>query len=117
MQVETLNCPIDGSVMTDTSLWTDGLMKDYLPRLIYDINRNTLLVSKKYKCEACKRRFVAHDRALQFQLREAKLHMLLMKRSGVTAEFYSYVVNVSTRTGTLCFKLLVLFTFLKHSYF
>ena len=103
--MEPLHCPMDGTLMTDTSMWTDGLLKDYLPRLIYDINRNTLLISKRYKCEACKRGFVAHDRALQWQLKEAKLQMLLMKKSGVTAELYSYVVNVSTQTGIFCFKL------------
>ena len=109
MQMEPLSCPIDGTLMIDTSLWTDGLLKDYLPRLIYDINRNTLLVSKRYKCEACKRRFLAHDRALQWQLRKAKLQMLLLKKSGVTADLYSFIVNVSTQTGILRYNML--FTF------
>ena len=100
LQIESLVCPIDGSILGDTLLWTDGQRTDYKPRLIYDLTRNTFLVSKKYCCDGCKRQFVAHDRALQFQLSIAKLQMLIMKKSGVTSDFYSCVLNMLTTTGT-----------------
>ena len=100
MLIEELNCPLDGTALVDTSMWTDGSMKDYKPRLIFDMFRNTYLVSKKYTCDRCNRVFTAHDRALQWQLKRAKLQYLLMKRSGVTGELYSYVINVATATGT-----------------
>ena len=102
LQVESLVCPIDGASMIDTLFWTDGATnQDYKPRLIYDLTRNIYLVSKKYRCEMCKRLFVAHDRALQFQLKVAKLQLLVLKKSGVSFEFYSCVVNMSTTTGTI----------------
>ena len=100
LKIEELYCPLDGTALVDTSLWTDGSMKNYKPRLIFNMFRNTYLVSKKYSCDGCNRQFTAHDRALQWQLKRAKLEFLLMKRSGVTGELYSYVVNVATATGT-----------------
>ena len=100
LQHEQLNCPLDGSPLIDDSLWTDGSLKEFKPRLIFNLFRNTLLVSKVYKCDGCARQFLAHDRALQWQLQRAKLQFLLMKRSGVTGDLYSYVVNVATTTGT-----------------
>ena len=100
LQIEELNCPLDGSVLVDSSLWTDSSLQKYNPRLIFNLFRNTLLVSKVYKCDGCDREFLAHDRALQWQLQRAKLQFLLMKRSGVTGDLYSYVVNVATTTGT-----------------
>ena len=75
LEVESLVCPIDGHSLVDTLLWTDGQWTDYKPRLIYDLTRNTFLVSKKYRCQECKRQFVAHDRALQFQLTKARLQI------------------------------------------
>ena len=101
LEIESLHCPIDGASLVDTLLWTDGQWSDYKPRLIYDLSRNIFLVSKKYRCDGCQRKFVAHDRALQFQLTNAKLQILIMKKSGVSLDFYSCVLNMSTTTGTV----------------
>ena len=92
----SLNCPLHSTEhLADTNLWTSGENAAYMPRLLFNYGRNALLVSKLYKCCACKRSFYrSHDPHLVSQLPVAiKTDFHIFHKVGFTHSAYTLIQN------------------------
>ena len=95
-------CPVDGSNLLDSDLWTDSSNSAYKPRLIYSINRNYFLVSKRYLCSSCSKYYAAHNEHILRQVfTDVPSKFVLFKKRGITSDLLNFLVN-SVVTGKSC---------------
>ena len=94
-------CPIDGSNLNDSNLWTDSSNLAHMPRLIYSVSRNFYLISKRYFCQRCSKYYLAHNEQVMSQcFTNMPSKVVLFKKRGITTDLLNFLVN-SVVTGKM----------------
>lgn len=95
---KSLHCPYDGHKLRDSKKWTDASDIAYLPRILYGLERNVLLISRLYVCKHCDKKFRGHDDSLMSEACHQGVSppFIVFKKTGFTFALYTYIVNSIT---------------------
>lgn len=94
-------CPIHGLKLKSEDDFVDGKKKSELPRRIFDLPQNVLLVSCKYICSTCASPYRAHDERITRQLPSSiQLPFILFNQSGFTISSFNHIA-ICSRLGNI----------------
>lgn len=89
-------CPVCACCLESTCSWTSDRKNNFMPRKLFHIGSNVLLISAIYKCQSCG--FVlAHDSRID-NVDTQQNHspgFVLFHDSGYTAEAYDFIINLT----------------------
>ena len=88
-----------------TDCWTSGRDSSTKPRLLYGISKNTLLISRIYRCDRGCGTILGHDESILNQA-PSEIPFVLFHRSEILKNLLSLVVN-NVAAGNYRKKLLV----------
>jgi hypothetical protein len=91
---KALVCPLHNLALDVTDHWTQGENERHKPRILYNLGRNVLLVSRLYKCGLCKENYRSHNEGLSAQLGHTLIPYILLHRSGFTMKTFDLTISM-----------------------